>query len=44
MIDLGGKTLQFLPAPMVHWPDSMFTWCPESATLMPNDAFGQHIA
>jgi anaerobic nitric oxide reductase flavorubredoxin len=44
VIDLGGKTLHFLPAPMVHWPDSMFTYCPESATLMPNDAFGQHIA
>jgi flavorubredoxin len=44
VIDLGGKTLHFMPAPMVHWPDSMFTWCPESATLMPNDAFGQHVA
>jgi flavorubredoxin len=44
VIDLGGKTLHFQPAPMVHWPDSMFTWCPESATLMPNDAFGQHLA
>jgi anaerobic nitric oxide reductase flavorubredoxin len=43
-IDLGGKTLHFQPAPMVHWPDSMFTYCPESATLMPNDAFGQHVA
>ena len=44
VIDLGGKTLQFLPMPMVHWPDSMFTYCAESCTLMPNDAFGQHIA
>jgi anaerobic nitric oxide reductase flavorubredoxin len=44
VIDLGGKTLRFLPMPMVHWPDSMFTFCPESCTLMPNDAFGQHIA
>ncbi|TDB36959.1 MAG: FprA family A-type flavoprotein [Actinobacteria bacterium] len=43
-IDLGGKTLQFMPAPMVHWPDSMFTYCPEVRTLMPNDAFGQHMA
>ncbi len=43
-IDLGGKTLQFLPMPMVHWPDSMFTYCAESCTLMPNDAFGQHLA
>jgi anaerobic nitric oxide reductase flavorubredoxin len=44
VIDLGGKTLQFLPMPMVHWPDSMFTFCAESGTLMPNDAFGQHLA
>lgn len=43
-IDLGGKTLQFQPVPMVHWPDSMFTYCAESQTLMPNDAFGQHVA
>lgn len=43
-IDLGGKTLHFLPMPMVHWPDSMFTYCPEVKTLMPNDAFGQHFA
>jgi flavorubredoxin len=44
IIDLGGKTLKFLPMPMVHWPDSMFTYCGESGTLMPNDAFGQHLA
>jgi anaerobic nitric oxide reductase flavorubredoxin len=44
VIDLGGKTLHFMPMPMVHWPDSMFTYCPEVATLMPNDAFGQHMA
>lgn len=44
VIDLGGKTLQFLPMPMVHWPDSMFTYCAEERVLMPNDAFGQHMA
>ncbi len=43
-LDLGGLTLKFMPAPMVHWPDSMFTYCPERCTLMPNDAFGQHLA
>ncbi len=43
-LDLGGLTLRFLPMPMVHWPDSMFTYCPERSCLMPNDAFGQHIA
>jgi anaerobic nitric oxide reductase flavorubredoxin len=44
VIDLGGATLSFLPAPMVHWPDSMFTYCAEDAVLMCNDAFGQHLA
>jgi flavorubredoxin len=44
VLDLGGVTLRFMPLPMVHWPDSMFTYCPERCCLMPNDAFGQHIA
>ena len=44
VIDLGGRTLRFLPMPMVHWPDSMFTYVAESKTLLPNDAFGQHMA
>jgi flavorubredoxin len=43
-LDLGGLTLKFMPLPMVHWPDSMFTYCPEQYCLMPNDAFGQHMA
>jgi len=44
VIDLGGRTLTFQPMSMVHWPDSMFTYCPEERVLMPNDAFGQHVA
>lgn len=43
-IDLGGRTLTFLPMAMVHWPDSMFTYCAEERVLMPNDGFGQHVA
>ncbi|WP_286680982.1 FprA family A-type flavoprotein [Methanoculleus sp. DTU007] len=43
-LDLGGKTLTFLEAPMLHWPDSMFTYLAEDAILFPNDAFGQHVA
>jgi flavorubredoxin len=43
-IKLGKRTLSFIEAPMIHWPDSMFTYCPEDALLMPNDAFGQHYA
>ena len=29
---------------MLHWPDSMFTYVPEDKLLLPNDAFGQHLA
>ncbi|RJP74737.1 MAG: MBL fold metallo-hydrolase [Candidatus Abyssobacteria bacterium SURF_17] len=43
-IKLGKKTLTFLEAPMLHWPDSMFTYIPEDELLLPNDAFGQHLA
>jgi flavorubredoxin len=43
-LELGKRWLTFIEAPMVHWPDSMFTYCPQEALLMPNDAFGQHLA
>ncbi|MFQ6129752.1 MAG: FprA family A-type flavoprotein [Candidatus Hadarchaeaceae archaeon] len=43
-LNLGKKTLMFIEAPMLHWPDSMFTYLKEDRILMPNDVFGQHIA
>lgn len=43
-ISLGQNTLEFFPIPMVHWPDSMATYMKEAKVLLPNDAFGQHIA
>jgi len=43
-ISLGKKTITFIEAPMVHWPDSMFSYLVEDALLLPNDAFGQHYA
>lgn len=42
-IDLGGKTLEFIIAPMLHWPDSMFTYVPEDAVLFPCDFLGAHF-
>ncbi|MBF4468056.1 MAG: FprA family A-type flavoprotein [Methanobrevibacter arboriphilus] len=42
-LDLGGKTLAFLDAFLLHWPDSMFTLFLEEGILFPNDAFGQHL-
>jgi len=43
-IDLGGKTLRFIEAPMLHWPETMFTYLQESKVLFPCDFFGSHIA
>ncbi|MBR4756617.1 MAG: FprA family A-type flavoprotein [Bacteroidales bacterium] len=39
-LSLGGTTLQFFMVPMVHWPETMVTWCPEEKTLFSGDAFG----
>lgn len=43
-IDLGRRNLTFIEAPMLHWPDSMFTYIEKDKLLLPNDAFGQHLA
>ena len=43
-ISLGSCELVFVEAPMLHWPDSMFTYLAGKDILMPNDAFGQHYA
>ena len=43
-LNIGTRTLHFVHTPMVHWPDSMVTYSPTDQLLLPNDAFGQHIA
>ena len=43
-ISLGKNNLVFVAAPMLHWPDSMFTYLTGKNILMPNDAFGMHYA
>jgi len=43
-LSLGSKTLMFIEATMLHWPDSMHTYIKEDKILLSNDAFGQHIA
>ncbi|MFC1926409.1 flavodoxin domain-containing protein [Chloroflexota bacterium] len=43
-INIGEHDLVFVEAPMLHWPDSMFTYLTGKNILMPNDAFGQHYA
>lgn len=44
VISIGKRTLNFVPTPMLHWPDSMVTYCPEEKILFSNDAFGEHLA
>jgi anaerobic nitric oxide reductase flavorubredoxin len=44
-IDIGnGRSLVFVEAPMLHWPDTMFTYLAGEALLFSNDAFGHHYA
>jgi flavorubredoxin len=43
-VNIGSRDLVFVEAPMLHWPDSMFTYLTGDNILMPNDAFGQHYA
>ncbi len=40
-IDLGGITLQFIAAPMIHWPEVIMTYCPEEQVLFSADGFGK---
>lgn len=44
VLDLGDSKLVFVEAPMLHWPDSMFTYMTGENILFSNDAFGQHYA
>jgi flavorubredoxin len=43
-ISLGDKTLQFIIAPWVHWPDTMFTYLQEDKILFTCDFLGSHLA
>lgn len=43
-IELGGKTLKFVDAPWLHWPETMFTYLEEDKILFPCDFFGSHLA
>lgn len=41
-LDLGNKTLRFISAPNLHWPDSMYTYLEEDRLLFTCDSFGCH--
>ncbi len=42
ILDLGNKTLKFISAPNLHWPDSIYTWLEEDKVLFTCDSFGAH--
>lgn len=42
-ISLGDKTLKFIYAPWVHWPDTMFTYIPEDKIIFTCDFLGSHL-
>jgi len=43
-IALGGKTLEFIHTPWVHWPETMVTYLREDQILFSCDFFGSHLA
>ncbi len=42
-LSLGQRTLQFINAPWVHWPETMFTYLKEDKVLFPCDFLGAHF-
>ena len=43
-LDIGGFNLNFIVAPWVHWPETMFTYLQEYKILFSCDFLGNHIA
>ena len=41
-LDLGNKTLHFINAPNLHWPDTIYTYLEEDKILFSCDSFGAH--
>ena len=42
-VELGARTLEFVPAPYLHWPETQCTWLPEDGVLFSGDVFGCHF-
>jgi flavorubredoxin len=43
-ISLGDRTLEFIYAPWVHWPETMVSYLQEDKILFSCDFFGSHLA
>lgn len=44
VLSLGDKTIKFINAPFLHWPDSMFSFLEEDGILFSCDFLGSHYA
>jgi NADH oxidase (H2O-forming) len=44
LVELGGKTLRFINAPFLHWPDTILTYLVEDRILFPCDFLGAHYS
>lgn len=44
VLDLGGKTLEFIFTPWVHWPETTSTYLREDGILFSCDLFGSHLS
>lgn len=43
-LSLGNKTLRFISAPNLHWPDTIYTYLEEDKLLFTCDSFGAHYS
>ena len=43
-VSLGDRTLEFIHAPWVHWPETILTYLREEEILFTCDFFGSHLA
>lgn len=43
-LSLGDRTLEFIIAPWVHWPETMLTYLQDDRILFPCDFLGSHLA
>ncbi len=43
-VSLGDRTLEFIHAPWVHWPETILTYLREERILFTCDLFGSHLA
>ena len=41
VLNLGSRSLKFIGAAMIHWPEVIVTYCPEEKTLFSADGFGK---